>query len=68
MAVIRSTGGATGETSYYSALENVLNELGVVFLNRMSSAMDYADMVFHCIISLPGYESPVIWGIHIMSP
>ena len=28
MAEIRSTGGATGETSYYSALENLLNELG----------------------------------------
>ena len=28
MAEIRSTGGATSETSYYSALENLLNELG----------------------------------------
>ncbi len=28
MAQIRSTGGATSETSYYSALENLLNELG----------------------------------------
>ena len=28
MAEIRSTGGATNETSYYSALENLLNELG----------------------------------------
>ena len=28
MAQIRSTGGATGETSYYSALENLLNEIG----------------------------------------
>src|SRR5271157_1516500 len=28
MAEIRSTGGATSETSYYSALENMLNELG----------------------------------------
>lgn len=28
MAEIRSTGGATTETSYYSALENLLNELG----------------------------------------
>lgn len=28
MAEIRSTGGATKETSYYSALENLLNELG----------------------------------------
>jgi hypothetical protein len=25
---IRSTGGATNETSYYSALENLLNEVG----------------------------------------
>ena len=30
MAEIRSTGGATNETSYYSALENLLNELGKV--------------------------------------
>lgn len=28
MAEIRSTGGATRETSYYSALENLLNEIG----------------------------------------
>ena len=28
MAEIRSTGGATRETSYYSALENLLNDLG----------------------------------------
>lgn len=28
MAEIRGTGGATSETSYYSALENLLNELG----------------------------------------
>ena len=28
MAEIRSTGGATSETSYYSALENLLNDLG----------------------------------------
>ena len=28
MAQIRSTGGATSETSYYSALENLVNELG----------------------------------------
>ena len=28
MAEIRSTSGATSETSYYSALENLLNELG----------------------------------------
>ena len=28
MAEIRSTGGATRETSYYSALENLLNEVG----------------------------------------
>lgn len=28
MAEIRSTGGATKETSYYSALENLLNDLG----------------------------------------
>jgi len=28
MAQIRSTGGATSETSYYSALENLLNEIG----------------------------------------
>ncbi|MBA2935649.1 N-6 DNA methylase [Sphingomonas sp. CGMCC 1.13654] len=28
MSEIRSTGGATKETSYYSALENLLNELG----------------------------------------
>src|SRR5690606_17563606 len=28
MAEIRSTGGATSETSHYSALENLLNELG----------------------------------------
>ena len=28
MAQIRSTGGATSETSFYSALENLLNELG----------------------------------------
>ncbi len=30
MAEIRSTGGATSETSYYSALENLLNELGAL--------------------------------------
>ncbi len=30
MAEIRSTGGATSETSYYSALENLLNELGTL--------------------------------------
>lgn len=30
MAEIRSTGGATKETSYYSALENLLNELGAL--------------------------------------
>ena len=28
MVQIRSTGGATSETSYYSALENLLNEIG----------------------------------------
>jgi len=28
MAEIRSTGGATSETSYYSALENLLNAVG----------------------------------------
>jgi len=28
MAEIRGTGGATSETSYYSALENLLNEIG----------------------------------------
>lgn len=30
MAEIRSTGGATSETSYYSAFENLLNELGML--------------------------------------
>jgi N-6 DNA Methylase len=30
MAEIRSTGGATSETSYYSALENLLNQLGTL--------------------------------------
>lgn len=30
MAEIRSTGGATKETSYYSALENLLNDLGTL--------------------------------------
>ena len=28
MSEIRSTGGATSETSYYSAIENLMNELG----------------------------------------
>ena len=35
MAEIRSTGGATNETSYYSALENLLNELGTLLNPRV---------------------------------
>ena len=35
MAEIRSTGGATSETSYYSALENLLNELGKLLKPRV---------------------------------
>ena len=39
MAEIRSTGGATKETSYYSALENLLNELEVHFSILKPSAV-----------------------------
>lgn len=35
MAEIRSTGGATKETSYYSALENLLNDLGALLDSKI---------------------------------